>query len=767
MIRRRLTVRGLVQGVGFRPFVYRLAQELALNGWVRNDAGGVTLEVQGTADAQAGLLHRLRAEIPPLARIDHLDVLSVPADPDAKGFTILASDSAGGELTASIGPDTAVCPACLAELFDPANRRYRYAFINCTDCGPRYTITRCLPYDRAQTSMARFSQCPVCLAEYTEPAWRRFHAEPNACPDCGPQLALVDASGRSIFGDPVAETLVRIRHGEIVAIKGLGGFHLVCDARNAAAVGALRERKQREEKPLALMLANVASCMDWVEAGDDEIAELTSRVRPIVLLRKKAGADEQLAGVAPGLAWLGVMLPCTPLHYLLFHEAAGSPSGLQWLTAPQPLALVMTSANPHGEPLVTDNAEALKSLQGIADAFLLHDRDIVIRCDDSVLRRLPGSGGPQFIRRARGYTPCAIPLSGSRPDVLALGGFYKNTLCFTRGDQAFLSQHIGDLDRVANCRSLEAMVEHMRELLDVRPHAIAHDLHPDFFSTQLAQQLAERWQVPAVAVQHHHAHIGAVLAEHKIDAPVLGLALDGIGFGSDGAVWGGELLLVDGAHFERLGHLRPIGLPGWDRAAREPWRMGAAALALLGRQSEIAERYADEPGAAVLVQMLERGVPQTTSMGRYFDAVAGLLGIQPHMRFEGQAAMRLEGLAERYGRVDVSAALHGLAGESGSLILDLAPLLQAISSVSDAGYGAAVFHAALVPALADWVEAAADSSGIRTVACGGGCFLNALLAGGLRRKLEGRGIGMLEARLVPPGDGGLALGQAWVAQRTL
>lgn len=766
MIRQRLLIRGVVQGVGFRPFVYKLAQELDLSGWVRNDADGVMLEVQGSPGVIAEFRVRLHAQLPLLAHIDCIGQQNVPLAPYGEGFTIVASADKGVGRTAVIGPDTAVCPACLAEMCDPLDRRYRYAFINCTDCGPRYTIVRRLPYDRAQTSMASFVQCPACLSEYTDPARRRFHAEPNACPSCGPQLQLIDAQGQIIAADPIAETLVRIRRGEIVAIKGLGGFHLVCDARNAEAVRALRKRKQREEKPLAVMVANTASCSEWVEASAQECALLKSRARPIVLLRKRPGVDEKLAEIAPGLAWLGVLLPYTPLHTLLFHEAARRPQGTGWLEKPQSMVLVVTSANPHGEPLVTENAEAMARLAGIADAFLLHDRDIVIRCDDSVLRRLPGAVAPQFIRRARGFTPLAIPLAQSGSQVLALGGLYKNTVCLTRDAQAVLSQHIGDLDRVANCLALESAVDHLQHLLQIRPQAIAHDLHPDFFSTQLAFRLSEYWQVPTIAVQHHHAHIGSILADHGIDAPILGLALDGVGYGLDGTAWGGELLLVNGAQFERLGHLRPIGLPGGDRAAREPWRMGAAALALLGRGDEIGTYFSDEPEASRIAQMLGQGVPHTTSMGRWFDAVAGLLGIQPRMSFEGQAAMCLEGLADRYGGVLADSSGYRLIHDAGKTMLDLAPLLVRLADGRmSAAAGAALFHSGLINGLADWVADAADSCGIRRVACGGGCFLNAILSRGLRQALLRRGVSMLEAQAAPPGDGGISLGQAWVARQ--
>jgi hydrogenase maturation protein HypF len=756
-VRQRIAVRGIVQGVGFRPFVYRLARELGLVGWVRNDPGGVTIEAQGDMAQLAVLARRLRSDAPPLARVDGLDVAAL-APGDERAFTILLNHGQGrGE--AAIGPDSCVCPACLTELFDPANRRYRYPFINCTDCGPRYTLVRHLPYERAATSMAPFALCPACLAEYRDPGARRFHAEPNACPECGPALTLIDAAGRSVDGDPVSATLVRLRQGEIVAIKGLGGFHLACDADNPAAVARLRARKDREEKPLALMLASVAALDGLVEAAPGAVERLQGPERPIVLMKRTAAADARFAGIAPGIAWLGVMLPYTPLHYLLFHEAAGRPRGMAWLERPPPLALVMTSANPRGEPLVIGNDEARTALAGLADAWLLHDRDIVVRCDDSVLR--VADGRTQFLRRARGFTPRAVPLSRRGPAVLAMGGYFKNTLCLTRGDQAFLSQHIGDLDRVAVCRAQEDAAGHLQHLLQTTPELVAHDLHPDFYGSRLAQRFAETLRIPAIAVQHHHAHVAAVLAEHGVDEPVLGLALDGVGLGSDGKPWGGELLLVDGARMRRLGHLLELPLPGGDRAAREPWRMGAAALALIGRGDEIASRYAHCPGAAQLAQLVMRQPGVTGSLGRWFDAAAGLLGVMTHMHFEGQAAMRLEGLAECFGPLPAPGLYH--CGSDG--VLDLLPLVRRLADEADPARGAALFHAALVEALADWVGRAAAETGLGRVACGGGCMLNALLARGLRAALAARGIEMLEAEMVPPGDGGLALGQAWVAQR--
>ena len=764
VVRRRFEVRGIVQGVGFRPFVHRLARKLSLSGWVRNDAAGVTIEVEGDAAGVERIGRSLREEAPPLARVDAIAHTDCAPERSGAGFAIL--DSGSGRAATAIGPDTAICGDCLSEMLDPRDRRYRYAFINCTNCGPRYTITRRLPYDRAFTSMADFAQCAPCAAEYRSPYERRFHAEPNACRACGPKLAFLDGQGERVAGvDVVAEAVARLRRGDILAIKGIGGFHLACDARSAASVARLRASKAREEKPFAVMVANVASAREWAEVATAERTQLEARERSIVLLRKQRATDDRLAGVAPGLAWLGVMLPYAPLHYLLFHEAAGRPAGTAWLNAAHDLVLVMTSANPGGEPLVTGNGEAVARLAGIADAFVVHDRDIVVGCDDSVLRALPERGPAQFqfVRRARGYTPRAIKLARAGPPVVALGGYFKNTICVTRGDEAFVSQHIGDLDNAPTCRALDAAVAHLTGILEVRPEIVAHDLHPDFYSTRHAARLAAQWGAPMRAVQHHHAHIAAVVAEHRWQGPVLGLALDGVGLGTDGNAWGGELLQVDGASCERLGRLRPLRLPGGDRAAREPWRMGAAALALVGRGDEIETRYCDEPAAATVAELLARGfnAPETSSMGRWFDAAAGLLGVKRRMAFEGQAAMLLEGIAERHGTVPADPSLYTI-GRGNEL--DLSPLLMRLAGERDAGYGAALFHATLVAALASWVARAAAEYGLPIVAGGGGCFLNAVLACDLRTALAAHGIRLLEAQAVPPNDGGLSLGQASVAR---
>jgi len=768
---RRLRVTGIVQGVGFRPTVWHLAHELKLAGWVRNDAGGVEVLLEGGEAAIESFTQRLPEELPPLAQVRDLAWADVSATGEFSEFSII--ESGAGPAATLIGPDTATCPDCLAELFDPTDRRWRYAFINCTHCGPRYTLTRKLPYDRAQTSMAAFPLCPECEREYRDPANRRFHAEPTACPVCGPGLEWVEPlcsagvppASFPLAGKDACATAATLRHlqsGRIVAIKGLGGFHLACDARNPEAVRRLRARKSREEKPFAVMAANLASIADSAEISPEEAELLQSPERPIVLLRKKPGAD--LPGIAPGLAWLGVMLPYTPIHWLLFHEAAGRPAGTAWMEQPQALALVMTSANPGGEPLVIGNDEALERLACIADAVLLHDRDIVVRCDDSVVRCVGEI--PQFIRRARGYTPRAIRLPRSGPSVLALGGYLKNTICVTRGDEAFVSQHIGGLDNPATCAMLIEVAAHLLDILQVRPEAVAHDLHPDFFSSRHALELAERWAVPAFAVQHHHAHIAAVAAEHAVTGPILGLALDGVGLGSDGGAWGGELLRVDGANFTRLGHLSPIPLPGGDKAASQPWRMAAAALHLLGRGDEIAGRFPDQPAAAQLQQVLERGLnsPTTTSLGRWFDAAAGLLGAREVMAYEGQAAMLLEGLAEAAGPVRALAGGYVLHADGR---LDLLPLLARLADEKDAALGAALFHATLAQGLAEWLERAAASAGLTTVALGGGCFLNHLLSRELTSLLAARGFTVLSARQAPPNDGGLSLGQAWVAMQHL
>ncbi len=765
MSARLLHIRGLVQGVGFRPYVWRLAGELGIAGWVRNDGDGVTLLAAGAR--LDDFLARLPREIPPLARIDAIDSGASDEHP-APGFVI--RDSVAGAVRTAIGPDAAICPACIADLCDPSNRRWRYAFTTCTHCGPRYTVSAGIPYDRARTSLDAFPLCAPCAAEYTDPADRRFHAETTCCPDCGPQLQLLDENGADLTvdrqipaktTDPIAATLALLRAGRIVAIKGLGGFHLVCDAHNPDAVAELRRRKAREAKPFAVMGLNPGALAAFAEFGDGERALFADVAAPIVLCRKGAA---ELAGVAPGLPWLGVMRPATPLHLLLWHEAAGRPAGTAWLDAEHDLLLVMTSANPQGEPLVTGNAEALQRLNDIADAFLMHDRDIVVRCDDSVVR--VADGAPAFLRRARGYVPLPIPLADDGPPVLALGAHLKNAVCVLRGREAFVSQHIGSLDNAATLAFLEETVAHLLAVLDVKPALIAHDLHPDYASTALALRLADEFGVPTRAVGHHHAHIGAICAEHGVNGPLLGLALDGVGLGQDGGAWGGELLRVDGADCRRLGHLRPLALPGGDRAAREPWRMAIAALHGAGLGDQVAgwlARTWPERESGPLLTLLDRQLrcPPTSSLGRWFDAAAGLLGVRDVSLYEGQAAMELEGRAAAHGPVEPLAGGWRIDGD----ILDFSPLLPALLDRTDAGQGAALFHATIAAGLAEWAMFAVDREKLAKMAVGGGCAANAILLDALRRCLTAAGIEVLEARAVPAGDGGLALGQAWVARQ--
>lgn len=760
MLAQRIRVTGIVQGVGFRPFVWRLAQQLELTGWVRNDAQGVELLAQGQRQQLTELLQRLRLEAPPLARVDTVQAQDAVAE-HFSSFSIISSQS--GQASTAIGPDVAVCADCLGELFDPVGRRYRHAFVTCTHCGPRYSITRALPYDRPQTSMAAFPLCRTCSVEYTAPENRRFHAETTCCPQCGPRLNLSDATGQAIAGDPIAQTLCLLQSGKIVAIKGLGGFHLACDARKPEVVAQLRFSKNRDAKPFAVMMANVNSVAPYAQVSQAEAVLLQSRERPIVLLHSRSGSHAALPGVAPGLLSLGVMLPTTPIHFLLFHEAAGRPAGTAWLTEAQAMVLVMTSANPGGEPIVRDTEEAHSRLAGIADAFLDHDRDVVARCDDSVMQVLGGAS--QFIRRSRGYAPAAIRLGRAGPSVLAFGSHLKNTVCVTRGDEAFLSPHVGSLDNAASCDFLDETVKRLCDLLEVKPEIVAHDLHPDDYSTRAALIYAQQHGVPTLAVQHHHAHIAAVCAEHRWQEPMIGLALDGVGLGSDGSAWGGELLKVDGAHFERLGHLRPLPMPGGDKAAREPWRMAASVLHELGRNADIARRF-QEPGADTVAAMLQRqfNSPRTSSMGRVFDAAAALLGLCTYMQYEAQSPVLLAQAAtvfiEAQGWPEAMANSWSI-DDKGQL--NLLPLLAGLEGASDVNQAAARFHATLVAALTEWTLQASAVTGLTTLAWGGGCFLNTLLSLHLRQNLEQRGITVLAPVRTSPGDASIALGQAWVA----
>jgi hydrogenase maturation protein HypF len=554
--------------VGFRPFIWRTAQAQGLSGFVLNTGEGVTIELQGSSSQLDAFQQHLQQDLPPLAQIDSMQQSQLDPLPDEDDFEIRSSS--GSTTQARLPADSATCPACLAELFDPSNRRYRYAFINCTDCGPRYTVTHRLPYDRANTSMLPFLLCPSCRSEYQSPHSRRFHAEPTACPTCGPQMQLTDRFGISLNGDPLHGAWQILRMGRSIAMKGLGGFHLVCDATNPS----------RSPPAPAQASPRQAAGGDGAECGIGTRLLRSQRrgsclaatpERPIVLLQKKPQADQLMPDIAPGIAAIGVMLPYTPLQWLLFHEALGQPQHAEWREQACDRIWVMTSANLSGEPIVTSNQEARERLNKVADVFLLHNRNIVTRCDDSVLAVQDGQ--PLFYRRACGFVPDPLPLSDSGPDVLALGAYLKTTVTVLRDQQAFVSQHVGDLDHPLSCESLEQTAQHLLDLTGVTPQAIACDLQPDSFSSQLAQQWSQQLGIPLLPVQHHHAHLAAVMAEQGLHGPLLGLALDGFGLGKNGGAWGGELMMLEGASCERMGHITPLPLPGGDKAAQEPWRM--------------------------------------------------------------------------------------------------------------------------------------------------------------------------------------------------
>jgi hydrogenase maturation protein HypF len=758
--RRRLWVSGCVQGVGFRPFVWRKATQLHLVGEVCNTDCGVLIDVQGERGNLQALEAALWHELPPLARIDGIRVDDVPPRANCCGFDIADSLDSGGVATA-IPVDTAVCDACVEELFTPANRRWLHPFIGCTDCGPRFTLAWRTPYDRAHTSMATFEMCEACAHEYRDPASRRFHAEPIACPHCGPRLTFEDWRGVAASIDPIEATWRLIEAGGIVAVQGLGGFHLMCDARQAATVARLRQKKHRPDKPFATMVLNTASALRWVRSSDANL--LSSVQRPIVLMPLHGERPDALLGVAPGLRQLGLMLPSTPIHYLLFHAALGQPQGQDWLREANDLILVATSANRSGQPLLIDPGQARVELANIADGMLCHNRAIAARCDDSVVLSC-GNDDALWLRRARGQVPQPLLLPRAGPAILALGGYLGNSFTVTQGRQAWVSQHIGDLSSAAACDALEDTVERWLDYWRIVPQAVACDLQPDIHSSRLAARFAQERGLPLVTVQHHHAHIAAVLAEHGHEEPALGLALDGFGLGEDGTAWGGELLLLTQGHAERLGHLTPLPLPGGDAAARAPWRMALALLHRLGERNRLPVGVDAQTAAQVHLQ-IERGFncPQTTSLGRWFDAVAGLAGICPQQSFEAEAAMKLEALAEPM----LADSAHTTLWRVDNLCLDLLPLAVRLVQMDDAENIASVWHSVLAHALADWIIQAMESTGLTTVALAGGCCANRLMMQGLADALAHTPCRLLQARQLPPGDGGLSLGQAWVAVQQL
>jgi len=750
-IRRHIEVSGIVQGVGFRPYVYRLAIGNKLAGHIRNTSAGVAIEVQGHEETVNDFVQRLCREAPPLAHITEVDVKDVPCSPESD-FRILKSRG-GEEMRTLISADVAICPDCLREMRDVSDRRYRYPFINCTNCGPRFTIVRDIPYDRARTSMSVFPMCPRCQAEYDDPLNRRFHAQPNACWDCGPQLELWDKAGQRIpRGDAIAEAAASLHAGLVIAVKGLGGFHLAVDATNRAAVMLLRERKRRIEKPFAIMAATIEAAGEICEIDEDGRRALESVERPIVLLRKKQNCGIAEA-VAPRNKYLGVFLPYTPLHHLLLEECRLP-------------ALVMTSGNLSEEPIAIDNREAVARLAALADYFMVHNRDILLRCDDSVVRI--ANGKTRQLRRSRGFVPVPVFLKEEQPPILAVGGELKNTVCIVRGAHAFLSQHIGDLENAASYKFFGEAVGHFKNLLEIEPEIVAYDLHPDYFSTKWAR---DQNGMHLVGVQHHHAHIASCMAENHLDARVIGMALDGTGYGTDGHIWGGEVLIATYEDFERAAHFEYVALPGGAAAIREPWRMALSYLVHhFGRECLQLPipffRNLDRKKAELVIKMIEQNINSllTSSCGRLFDAVAALAGIREQINYEAQAAIELEMSMTEPGEDAYSFAVTPAHGR---WIITTQALFESMVADLKAGVPAEVislrFHNGLVHVLARVAELIRDDTGLNLVCLSGGTFNNVYLSDHLESLLKVRGFEVFTHSEVPAGDGGLSLGQAMVA----
>jgi hydrogenase maturation protein HypF len=760
--RKSVRVRGVVQGVGFRPFVYRVATDAHLSGYIGNDTDGVTIEIEGSDEDVATFLMRLRREPPPMARIDSIDVADLDLTGES-GFSIVGSQVLG-RVSTGIPADAASCADCLRELLDPSDRRYRYPFLNCTNCGPRFTITRSIPYDRPQTSMAAFPMCAACQAEYDDPLNRRFHAQPNACGDCGPHVWLAGADGDVIVADdPIAECIDRLIDGQIMAIKGIGGFHLSVDATNEQAVARLRERKRRYGKPLAVMVRDAETARTLCQLTDEEEKLLQTAARPIVLAC--ARIDSGIApSVAPGIPWLGVFLPYAPLQHLLFAD-------------PRVRALVMTSANLSEEPIAIDNDEARSRLAGIADALLMHNREILQRCDDSVAAVVDRA--PQLIRRARGFVPLAIDLPLEAPPLLAVGGHLKSVFTLARGRFAFQSQHLGDLESLSALAFFEESLTHLMHTFEVAPEAVVHDMHPGYMSTAWAQKWARAKGLPLVPVQHHHAHIAACMAEHALDGPVIGLSLDGTGYGTDGRIWGGEVLVCTLDAFDRFAHLEYVPMPGGDAAVREPWRMAlvhlhaagldVASTPMLGLLGATAQE------ARLLTQMINRNLnsPRTSSLGRLFDAAAAVILGRRKVDYEAQAAIELEGLAvnERDDAGFYPMLLSGGNWPHEPAKLGTTALWRDMLTDLERGVSksriAARFHASVANGVKQAATAARVATGIDIVAMSGGVMHNRRLTRLLRGALEEQGFRVVQHRRVSPGDGGLSYGQVAVAAAIL
>jgi len=750
--RAKATIKGIVQGVGFRPFIYQLAKKNGLGGYVLNTSEGVYIEVEGERQKIEIFFREIEVQKPPLARITSIETQYLP-EYHYQDFVIRKSVVQTHQ-SVLISPDVCICEDCLSEMRDPKDRRYHYPFINCTNCGPRYTIIKDIPYDRENTTMAYFTMCERCQQEYDDPLSRRFHAQPNACFDCGPQVFLHDHTGQPLAEiDPIGRAQKLLKSGKIVAIKGIGGFHLACDATNGSVVARLRERKNREEKPLAIMSPSLEQIRQYAHVGAREAQVLFSRERPIVLLPKKgdsAIADE----VAPRNRYLGVMLPYTPLHYLILGEDF--------------LALVMTSGNLSEEPIAIDNDEAFGRLSGIADYFLVHNRDIYMRNDDSVVRVIGEK--VRMIRRSRGYVPVPIFLSFDVRPILAGGPLLSNTICIAKGDHAFLSQHVGDLENLEAMESFELTVEHLKGILEIEPELVAYDLHPDYFSTRYAMR---QEGIPRIGVQHHHAHIASCMAENGIQGPVIGLAMDGTGYGSDGTLWGGEILIADYERFERVGHFQNVSLPGGEAAIREPWRMALALLyqafgkALLDLPIEFVKRL-DLKKTRNILTMIERKIncPLTSSCGRLFDGIAALVGVRERVSYKGQAAIELE-----MEMGDGDGFYPFLIIEQGGLIIAQDPIIQGV--VSDLLWGVdrgtiiRKFHNTLVQAFIDCCLRLRLERSLKRICLSGGVFQNIFLLDTLKKALSSLDFEVYTHSMVPPNDSGISLGQVVVANAVL
>lgn len=748
-IAKRVEVNGIVQGVGFRPFIFQLANRYKIKGEVANTSSGVSIHIEGKRQNIESFCYDLSKKTPPLAHIIEISFYDEPVN-DYKNFTIVESKGQA-VMTTLISPDVSVCDDCISELFDPHDRRFQYPFINCTNCGPRYTIIDDIPYDRPKTSMKQFKMCSMCQEEYDDPENRRFHAQPNACKDCGPHMSLYDNDRKKVATpNPIEKAVTFLKQGYIVAIKGLGGFHLAVDAENNKAIERLRKRKYREEKPLAIMSYDVEQIRKYAQVEPGEEKLLTSPQRPIVLLKKKEPNPISEA-VAPRNRYFGAMLPYTPLHYILLSRNFS--------------ALVMTSGNLSEEPIAIDNEDAFDRLSNIADYFLIHNRDIYLRSDDSIVRK--SAGFTRFVRRSRGYVPIPVFLNKKVPSILACGAELKNTICLTKGNHAFLSQHIGDLENLASYEFFQMTIRHMKRILEIKPEIIAFDLHPDYLSTRYAE---EQQDFQKVQVQHHHAHIVSAMAENMLDGPVIGLSFDGTGYGSDGSIWGGEILFADIEKFSRAAHFAYVPMPGSAAAIKEPWRMAVSYLyGAFGEGFWDLDlpflKKIDHNKIKIIVEMISKQLnsPYTSSLGRLFDGIAAIAGIRNHVFFEGQAAMELEMLAD-----DKTKEIYNYKWESGEVYrIKTEPIIRGIVDDIQTGLSpseiSGKFHWTLIHMFTQLCGLIREDTGQSRVVLSGGVFQNSILLKGLIKALKENNFQVFTHSKVPANDGGISLGQALVA----